>query len=273
MATGDDAAAAGMAVVDGAVTQANTIDTEINKTRDYIANGHVRWKPSLSPLPIGKGGTNATTAAAARTALGLALPIPIASGGTGGTTKAQAQTNLGLVPTATSADAEGKIPVYTAAGQLATGTPTSSGHAANKAYVDAQTPPAFNGGTVSGQILLPNAFAASSSYVVAYLNGDGRISRGASSRRYKKNIRNAPGRLFSPVLRLTARVFNWRKEVGPDDHDEVGLIAEEVAEILPWLVVDDAEGRPDAVRYEMLGLALLPIVQDLAERVAKLEAR
>ena len=38
MAIGDDAAAAGMALVNGALVPARDIDDEINRTRDYIAN-------------------------------------------------------------------------------------------------------------------------------------------------------------------------------------------------------------------------------------------
>ena len=51
-------------------------------------------------LPISKGGTGATTAAAARNALGLgntAGAVPVANGGTGATNAASARSNLGAV--------------------------------------------------------------------------------------------------------------------------------------------------------------------------------
>ena len=56
----------------------------------------------LPVVPVSKGGTGATSAAAARTALGLGAlatlgsPLPIANGGTGATTADAARTNLGL---------------------------------------------------------------------------------------------------------------------------------------------------------------------------------
>ena len=64
MATGDDAAAAGMDLVSGSAL-ANTIDDELNKTRDYIA------QRTSAETPVSKGGTGATTAAAARASLGV----------------------------------------------------------------------------------------------------------------------------------------------------------------------------------------------------------
>ena len=59
-------------------------------------------------LPIVRGGTGATTAAATRNALGLGNTtgaLPIANGGTGATTAANARTGLGLTNTAVSTSA------------------------------------------------------------------------------------------------------------------------------------------------------------------------
>ena len=56
----------------------------------------------LPVVPVSKGGTGATSAAAARAALGLGAlatlgsPLPVANGGTGATTADAARTNLGL---------------------------------------------------------------------------------------------------------------------------------------------------------------------------------
>ena len=56
----------------------------------------------LPVVPVSKGGTGATTADAARTALGLGAlatlgsPLPVANGGTGATTADAARSNLGL---------------------------------------------------------------------------------------------------------------------------------------------------------------------------------
>lgn len=66
MAVGDLAAAAGYGVLNGAIDLVADGDLEINRTRDYIATVKASV---LSVWPISKGGTGATTAAGARTAL------------------------------------------------------------------------------------------------------------------------------------------------------------------------------------------------------------
>lgn len=65
MAIGDDAAAAGMDIVPGS-TPANEIDTEINKTRDYLA------QRTALVTPVARGGTGADNPGQARTNLGAA---------------------------------------------------------------------------------------------------------------------------------------------------------------------------------------------------------
>jgi len=88
MAIGDEALAAGMSWVLVPITgeqgKVKYGAQEINRTRDYIAQVKALI---TTPWPISKGGTGATTAAAARTALGLAGAITYGTGNpTGGST-------------------------------------------------------------------------------------------------------------------------------------------------------------------------------------------
>jgi hypothetical protein len=114
--------------------------------------------------------------------------------------------------------------------------------------------------------------SGSGTYYAVWVQGDGTFARNTSSRRFKQNIRDID---IDPdaVLSLRPRVYDRRpKEEGGDYlRDEFGLIAEEVAGTLPEIVTYDEEGRIDALRYDLLGVALLPVVQDQADRIERLE--
>lgn len=88
----------------------------------------------------------------------------------------------------------------------------------------------------------------------------------SSSIRYKKDvvgIESTSGKveLLKPV----------RYKKIKDESEEIGLIAEDVAELFPEVVKYDNEGRPDGVNYSRLSVILLKAVQELTERVNKLE--
>ncbi|NEA50461.1 tail fiber domain-containing protein [Streptomyces sp. SID10815] len=119
-----------------------------------------------------------------------------------------------------------------------------------------------------------DSVSGSGTYYAVWVQGDGTFARNTSSRRFKQSIRDidiAP----EAVLALRPRVYDRRpKEDGGDYlRDEFGLIAEEVAETLPEIVTRDEEGQIDALRYDLLGVALLSVVQDQERRIAALEAR
>lgn len=226
---GTDATAGGMSVVLGTALR-NTVHTLITATRDYIANGPAYWKSGVT-VPLSKGGHGATTAAAARTNLGI---------------------ELGTADAATA----NKVPVYNASGQLTTVDPTLGGHAASKQYVDALTAGKVSAGAdvTFGQIYTPSSYAAVSGYTIAYINSDGRISKGASSERYKKYIRQVDpselGDIFPDLHR-----FQMRSLDGTGDGRWIlGWIAERLAESadLERFVVYDHEGRPDSIDFIQL---------------------
>lgn len=72
MPVGDDAAAAGYPLVSGAAGLAKDGDLEINRTRDFVAQVKALI---LATWPVSRGGTGATTAAGARTNLGISGAI------------------------------------------------------------------------------------------------------------------------------------------------------------------------------------------------------
>ena len=68
----------------------------------------------------------------------------------------------------------------------------------------------------------------------------------------------------------------YRPEIDPVGITQYGLIAEEVAEVAPDLVITEENGEPYTVRYEQLVPLLLNEVQELRasndDLLARLEA-
>lgn len=201
MANGDAAAAAGMDVVPGTADRRLGYD-EINKTRDYIA------QRTSNVQPVVKGGTGATDAVGARANLSAM--------------------DAALLGTADLAQA-GKVPVYNSAGRLTTADPLLGGHAASKQYADGigAGRVAKSGDTMSGDLFLPGATPASTGYAVAYINGDGRVSKNASSERFKDDITPIdPASLGEIFPKLTT----FTLKADPGRMQRVGYIAERLNE-------------------------------------------
>jgi hypothetical protein len=103
------------------------------------------------------------------------------------------------------------------------------------------------------------------------VNGVGQLGVSPSARRYKEDIRDL-GHASSGVLNLRPVTFRYKEGVveGPRPV-EFGLIAEEVAELYPDLVVYDEEGRPYSVRYHLLSPMLLNELQKQQRRLGEQE--
>lgn len=89
----------------------------------------------------------------------------------------------------------------------------------------------------------------------------GKLGTTSSSRRYKQDISDL-GAGSERLLNLRAVTFRYRPEaIVGDSPMTFGLIAEEVAEVFPELVVNDDQGRPAAVKYHLLSSLLLNELQ------------
>ncbi len=90
----------------------------------------------------------------------------------------------------------------------------------------------------------------------------------SSSIRYKTNVNN-----FTPGLNLISRLrpvsFNW-KQGGMLD---LGLIAEEVAEVEPLLATYDEKGTIQGVKYERLGVVLINAVKEQQQQITNQQAQ
>ena len=116
------------------------------------------------------------------------------------------------------------------------------------------------------------------------VDGNGQLGTVSSSRRFKEEIADM-GELTDRLLELRPVVFRYKPEVQAGERPlEYGLIAEEVAEVFPELVVYDEQGQPFTVKYHLLASMLLnelkrqgaehaSEIEELRDRLAAVEAR
>lgn len=89
-----------------------------------------------------------------------------------------------------------------------------------------------------------------------------------SSLRYKENIINLES-ITEKVDRLRPVRYN---KIG-NTNTEIGLIAEEVAEIFPEFVNYNADGEAESLNYTRLSVVLLQTVKELSDKINKLETK
>ncbi len=94
----------------------------------------------------------------------------------------------------------------------------------------------------------------------------GELSYLGSSLRYKKDIRDLEIN-SEDVFKLRPVRFKWKKT----DEEDIGLIAEEVNEVIPELVNYDKKGRPVAVEYDLISVYLLEVVKQQQQKISALE--
>ena len=113
------------------------------------------------------------------------------------------------------------------------------------------------GADVSNSCFISRIFGATSTNGTAvFVNTDGRLGTITSSKRFKEDIK--PMDKASEVLfSLKPVAFRYKKEIDPAGTFQFGLVAEEVDQINPELVVRDKEGKPYSVRYDQVNAMLL----------------
>ena len=107
------------------------------------------------------------------------------------------------------------------------------------------------------------------------IDSNGQLGTVSSSRRFKKDIRDM-GDATAKLLELRPVTFNYKQEQTMPDGSavppEYGLIAEEVAEIFPDLIVYDDQGKPFTVKYHMLSSMLLNEMKKQASELRELRS-
>jgi len=101
----------------------------------------------------------------------------------------------------------------------------------------------------------------------------GQIGYYSSSRRYKEDIHDM-GDASRGLMRLRPVTFRYKKPLDDGSKPiQYGLIAEEVAEVYPDLVVRNADGRIETVKYQVLAPMLLNEVQRQQSEIDSQTAR
>ena len=104
--------------------------------------------------------------------------------------------------------------------------------------------------------------------IAVFIDASGQLGTVSSSLRYKKDVRDM-GALSAGLQRLRPVTFHYKQAQAGGL--EYGLIAEEVAEVFPDIVVYDDKGRPETVQYRKVNAMLLNEVQHQHQRIGDLE--
>ena len=112
-----------------------------------------------------------------------------------------------------------------------------------------------------------------------FVDANGQLGTASSSARVKEQIRDM-GETSSALLKLRPVTFRYKGQVQGSNPLHFGLIAEEVDEVLPELVLHRPTGEAETVLYNEIPAMLLnelqkqrQTIEDLKARLARLEAR
>ena len=130
--------------------------------------------------------------------------------------------------------------------------------------VNGTTPNGSNKLTVNGATYIDGALA-----VIGAITSEGDITAFSSSdKELKDNIVNIEDAL-TKVESVNGVKYTWNDK-SEHEGEDVGVIAQEIEEILPEVVATRGDGYK-AVRYEKLVPLLIEAVKELSEKVKKLE--
>jgi len=89
-----------------------------------------------------------------------------------------------------------------------------------------------------------------------FINSNGKLGTLTSSRRFKEDIKPMK-RASEAIFALKPVKFHYKKEIDPHGIQQFGLVAEEVEQVNPDLVVRDNDGKTYSVRYDQINAMLL----------------
>jgi hypothetical protein len=130
----------------------------------------------------------------------------------------------------------------------------------------------LSGANVNNSCYIGSIFGQTSSGGTAvFINSAGQLGTTTSSRRFKDEIKPMD-KASEALFALKPVTFFYKKEIEPQRIPQFGLVAEDVEKINPDLVVRDAEGKVNTVRYEAVNAMLLNEFLKEHCKMQKLEA-
>ncbi len=126
------------------------------------------------------------------------------------------------------------------------------------------------------RVFMSGVLGVTGAGVLMQVYPDGQIGSVSSSARYKDEIRDM-AEASSALMKLRPVTFRFKGQT--DSARQFGLVAEEVEDVLPELVVRNADGEVEAVQYHEMPAMLLNelqkqqrVIQELQRRLAALES-
>jgi trimeric autotransporter adhesin len=224
-------------------------NTAVGSLAMQLNNGYINTAVGYQALQ--GGATASANTGQANTAMGYQA--------LGSTTGGYNNTAIGAAALQNNTTGNNNLAIGIQAAQNVSGGNSNNIHIGNLgASTDNQTIKIGNG---QSSFFAAGIYGAGSGGVAVTINASGQLVGSTSSRRYKEDI-NDMGEASRGLTELRPVTFRYKKAAEDGSKPlQYGLIAEEVAEVYPDLVVYNKDGQPDAVQYQMLPAMLLNEVQ------------
>lgn len=112
------------------------------------------------------------------------------------------------------------------------------------------------GANVSNSCYIGNIYGRSGGSQPVFVNSQGKLGFQSSSRRFKDEIKPMD-RASEVIYRLKPVSFRYKPEVEPTRPLSFGLVAEDVEQISPDLVIRGSDGKGGSVRFDAVNAMLL----------------
>ncbi len=140
----------------------------------------------------------------------------------------------------------------------------NNGSAADSAVIKIGTQGTQSSTFIAG---IRGATTVNNDAVPVLIDSAGQLGTASSSLRVKQDIEDA-GAASDRILALRPVKFRYKSQAARGDTTpQFGLIAEEVARVLPELVVYDPQGQPETVKYHLLVPLLLGQAEEQSRRI------